>query len=505
MAVQVANPTAQLSSAWLATLVAQRTTATGSQNDFVINRHFLHLQCNNASALTLTGMGVATGNIDGAMVVIENVGSSTVATTAEDAASAAANRFTAAILLFAGERALAVYDATAVRWRVMHIGRATIAINAQTGTTYTVLAGDYGKLITHSNGSAIAVTLPQATGAFGTGWSCWVENIGAGTVTITPTTSTIDGDATLALETDQGVLIVSNGTNYFTVRGIGGGFEPLNICEGRLTLTSATPVTVADVTAATTLYWALYKGNRIALYDGATWVMKALSQLSIAVPATTNTMYDVFIDYNAGTPQLSVTAWTNDTTRATALTTQNGVLVQTGNLDWRYVGSFRTTGVSGQTEDSAAKRYVWNYYHRVMRAMRVREATDSWTYTTDTWRQANGAAANQLDFVVGYAEIVVTATVLVQWGNTSAVRANVGIGEDSTSAVSSNDIRSGNHNLASANGRPFASASICVSPAVGRHYLAWLERSEATGTTTWYGDIGDVQIQAAGISGSIEG
>jgi hypothetical protein len=101
--------------------------------------------------------------------------------------------------------------------------RGAVAVNAQTGTTYTVVLGDRGKLVTHSNAGPVAVTLPQATGDFGAGWFYWVENRGAGTVTITPTTSTIDGAASLALTTNQGVLIASDGTNYFTMRGIGGG------------------------------------------------------------------------------------------------------------------------------------------------------------------------------------------------------------------------------------------------------------------------------------------
>jgi len=99
----------------------------------------------------------------------------------------------------------------------------SVTVNAQTGTTYTVLTGDRAKLVTHTNASAIAVTLPQATGNFGAGWYYWAENRGAGTVTITPTTSTIDGAVSLALTTNQGALIVSDGTNYFTMRGIGGG------------------------------------------------------------------------------------------------------------------------------------------------------------------------------------------------------------------------------------------------------------------------------------------
>jgi len=95
-------------------------------------------------------------------------------------------------------------------------------VNAQTGTTYTVLTGDRAKLVTHSNASAIAVTLPQAGGSFPAGWYYWAQNRSTGIVTITPTTSTIDGASSIILGLNQGVLIVSDGTNYFTSRGIGG-------------------------------------------------------------------------------------------------------------------------------------------------------------------------------------------------------------------------------------------------------------------------------------------
>lgn len=95
-------------------------------------------------------------------------------------------------------------------------------VNAQTGITYTVLTGDRGKLVTFTNASPIAVTLPQAGGGFPSGWSFYAENRGAGVVTITPTTSTIDGGTSVDLGTNQGLFIASDGTNYFTMRGVGG-------------------------------------------------------------------------------------------------------------------------------------------------------------------------------------------------------------------------------------------------------------------------------------------
>jgi hypothetical protein len=92
-------------------------------------------------------------------------------------------------------------------------------VNAQTGTSYTVLATDFRKLVTHTNGASIAVTLPQASATFPAGWFYFTQNRGAGAVTITPTTSTIDGAATLVLNQNEGALIVSDGTNYFSMRG----------------------------------------------------------------------------------------------------------------------------------------------------------------------------------------------------------------------------------------------------------------------------------------------
>lgn len=94
-------------------------------------------------------------------------------------------------------------------------------VNAQTGTSYAILDTDRAKLITASNAAAQAYTIAQAgaASAFQAGWFTDVANVGtnvAGIVTITPTTSTIDGAATLTLRPGQRARIVSDGTNYTT-------------------------------------------------------------------------------------------------------------------------------------------------------------------------------------------------------------------------------------------------------------------------------------------------
>ena len=166
---------------------------------------------------------------------------------------------------------------------------------------------------------------------------------------------------------------------------------------------------------------------------------------------------------------------------------QNGVLCKTGALTRRYLGTFYcTTAGNGQIEDSVANRYLWNYYNRVARPMRAIDATASWNYTTATIRQANGAAANQLNFVIGVSEDIVSARVQSTKANSSAgIDGVVGIALDSTSTFTATG--SFCNVSGPANGRVNLTAALDVYPGVGKHYLSWNEYSAASGTTTWYG------------------
>jgi hypothetical protein len=89
-----------------------------------------------------------------------------------------------------------------------------IVNNSQTGTNYTLVAGDNGKVLAIKNTSPVAVSLPQATGSFAAGFNFMCQNEGAGVVTLTPKTSTINGGSTLVLEKNHGVLIYSDGVNW---------------------------------------------------------------------------------------------------------------------------------------------------------------------------------------------------------------------------------------------------------------------------------------------------
>lgn len=62
-------------------------------------------------------------------------------------------------------------------------------INAQTGTTYTLVAADNGLVITLSNAAAITVTVPSGLGA---GFSCMLVQLGAGQVSLTASGTTVN-------------------------------------------------------------------------------------------------------------------------------------------------------------------------------------------------------------------------------------------------------------------------------------------------------------------------
>lgn len=126
--------------------------------------------------------------------------------------------------------------------------------NANSTLNYTYLLTDRGKIVTRTNAAAMGDTLPQATGSFGAGWFAFVENIHASSLlTITPTTSTINGAASLIVYPGFRVKITSDGTNYrAVVVSITGGQWRRQALSGAYTIvpTDVRPPTHFDYTTA---------------------------------------------------------------------------------------------------------------------------------------------------------------------------------------------------------------------------------------------------------------
>jgi len=98
----------------------------------------------------------------------------------------------------------------------------TISFNAQTGTTYTLVAADSTKLVTTSNASAVVVTIPS--GVFSAGNIINVQSIGVGLTTIsggavTITSTGASASAPILRARYSAASIICTASNVFTVIG----------------------------------------------------------------------------------------------------------------------------------------------------------------------------------------------------------------------------------------------------------------------------------------------
>jgi len=98
-----------------------------------------------------------------------------------------------------------------------------LTLNAQTGTTYTLVAADSGKLVTSSNAAAVVITIPPSL--FAAGEQINVQSIGVGLtsfaagsgVTITSTGAT--SAAPILRAQFSACTIICTASNTFTVIG----------------------------------------------------------------------------------------------------------------------------------------------------------------------------------------------------------------------------------------------------------------------------------------------
>lgn len=279
----------------------------------------------------------------------------------------------------------------------------------------------------------------------------------------------------------KGKLLGSDGTDAVYVASVH------SVNDFRLTLTSGTSVTTSDVTGATTMYLTPHVGNNIGLYDGTQWKVFQTAEISLALGTLTNALpYDVFAYDNAGTVTLEFTAWTNGTTRATALVRQDGVWSKTGALTRRYVGTFYTTATT-TTEDSLAKRFLWNANNRVDRKLISENATGH-TYVTDTWRAFNGTAdsTTQSYFVIGLSEDIISF-----WG-WSDISPGTDVGVSCSLDSGSAPANATYFSPATSNWELQGATNISY-PGIGYHYLQTVENGGASSTFNYGRHIGVIK------------
>lgn len=273
----------------------------------------------------------------------------------------------------------------------------------------------------------------------------------------------------------------------------------------RLTGVTATPVMTADSTSLSTVYLTPFRGSVISLYNGASWDPIATAEVSLAVTGrTTDLPFDIFAYNNAGVVTLEFLNWTDATNRATGLTRQDGVWTKTGDATRRYVGTIRARSATTyhwvqSGVDLPVKFDLFNADNRVDLPFTLTATTDTWNYTTATWRQAQASANYQIDVMVGLQEEAIDILLLSSSRNsTISVDRFVGIGFDSTTVPSGVTPRASN---TVANTNMSQIARLTHRPTIGRHLYSWMEQSLATGTCTFVGDNGSASREQSGMSG----
>jgi len=92
-------------------------------------------------------------------------------------------------------------------------------LNAQTGTSYTLVAGDVGKLVTLENGAAVALTVPSGLGLTA-GQRIDLAQLGAGQVTVTGSSATVNSTPTAKLRTQySAATLICTASNVYLLVG----------------------------------------------------------------------------------------------------------------------------------------------------------------------------------------------------------------------------------------------------------------------------------------------
>jgi Collagen triple helix repeat (20 copies) len=200
--------------------------------------------------------------------------------------------------------------------------------------------------------------------------------------------------------------------------------------QGRLTFASNTPVPVANILGATTVYYTPFNGLYVPIYNGTLLVpVNIIAELSQLLSDTTkspaaaaaNSNYDMLVWLDGVTPRCTRgPVWTSATTRGTGagtteLTRVAGIMVNAQAITngpaanrGTYVGTIRTNASAlgdlnfGGSAVGGVNCFinVWNNYNRVLALPWSQEATATWTVPGGGW--SGIGTTNSINWVRGF-------------------------------------------------------------------------------------------------------
>ena len=309
-------------------------------------------------------------------------------------------------------------------------------------TTNTAISAAAGSLSGATLAAGVTASSLTSVGTIATGvWNATpilVAKGGTGLTTLTAHGVMIgEGTSNVAVTAagSAGQVLTSNGASsdptWQTTGGI--GIEPP---QGRLTLTSGTPIMTSTTAGQTTIYYTPDRGTFIPIPGsaGGAFTNVSFTELSQSTTDTTvnptavapNSCYDEFVWSNGGTVTLSRgPAW--DTCAgagsrnsggaiARPSSPNNGYLVNSVSITngpaaglGTWVGTIASNGSStidwiygaSASGGTAGSFGVWNAYNQAPVYSITQDSSINYTYATTSFRQAHASAGMQCSFVSG--------------------------------------------------------------------------------------------------------
>ncbi len=228
-------------------------------------------------------------------------------------------------------------------------------------------------------------------------------------------------------------------------QGTTGVGEPTT-CQLRVTLTSADPWGLTNVTNGGTIYIEAVFGKRIGIWNGSSTTMKTVGSFNVSLSGKTAQNYRLYVyDNNADgvVDTGELVAWTNDSTPPSDTLVADGYYVKTSDTSRRAVADVMLHG-TGQCDWRDARRGICHLDARMRAKTRltVLPTTNSWTCNASTnWRRINSGSTIGEHFV----ELILSETVFVnaeammvvmRGTGTNFYKYHLGIGLNATNANS---------------------------------------------------------------------
>ncbi len=261
----------------------------------------------------------------------------------------------------------------------------------------------------------------------------------------------------------------------------------------RLTTESGVPISTSDRTSQGTVYVEPYStvgaAGIVSVYSGLgnQWQHREGAATSLALSGSSGDIKDILLGFSGLGFSLSQTAaWTNATTRADAVTTQNGRLVLSSDKTKLVVGTVKYSGAN-VIEDSRTKRFIYNFYNPVIRQGLV-YVQNSHSYTTTSYREWNaGTGSIRIGFVLGIAQEISAKINMSTTIGTGSTTIYMSVGLDSTTVDLFFNTNGSNGLSSTISTGQTTSEEQVATVGIGFHELVPLEFGSATPPNlSWY-------------------